>query len=285
MENNYITCRLEGRTGNLMFEVANVLNQSIIHQREFVIPRFEKRLSHLESTLFRKIDKWIDDVDKIEESKEYHGLFEFHQVPNPHDNIPTIYSGYYQSEKFFEKVKDEVRDLFSPPSDFFEKVYKEYPFFKNEIVVGINIRRGDYLKVSNRHPVVSLDYIQGSFKYLPKHDKVLVMSDDIEWCKENIKLPNIVFSDNSKFWDEYGIWLLSLCHHFIISNSTFSWWGAWLSNYKDKVVITPSTWFGPKIEYSSDDICCDDWIKIPTEYKDGRIVPINSKDIKNKSII
>ena len=133
--------------------------------------------------------------------------------------------------------------------------------------------------------MVSLDYIRAAFKYLPKHDKVLVMSDDVEWCKENIKLPNVIFSDNSKFWDEYGIWLLSMCHHFIISNSTFSWWGAWLSDYKDKVVITPSTWFGPNVEYKSDDIYCKDWIKIPTEYKDGRIIPIQSNDIKYKSII
>ena len=88
----------------------------------------------------------------------------------------------------------------------------------------------------------------------------------------NINLPNMVFNDNSKFWDEEGIWLLSLCHHFIISNSTFSWWGAWMSRNPNKIVISPSTWFGPGVKEDPKDIWCDGWIKILTKYDNGFIV-------------
>ena len=111
-----------------------------------------------------------------------------------------------------------------------------------------------------------------AYKHLPPHDKLLIMSDDIEWCKQNINLPNVVFSDNSKFWDGTGLWLLSLCHHFIISNSTYSWWGAWLSRNNNKTIISPSTWFGPDINENTSDIYCNGWIKIPTKYSEGKII-------------
>jgi hypothetical protein len=80
---------------------------------------------------------------------------------------------------------------------------------------------------------------------------------------------NIIF--NEKYWDCEALWLLSLCDHFIISNSTFSWWGAWLSRSDNKIVISPSTWFGPDVAEDSKDIWCDSWIKIPTYWDDGFI--------------
>ena len=97
----------------------------------------------------------------------------------------------------------------------------------------------------------------------------MVVSDDIEWCKENIKLPNVIFNDNNKYFNHEALWLLSLCDHFIISNSTFSWWGAWLSRSDNKIVISPDTWFGPDIKDNPKDIWCEDWIKIPTKWVDG----------------
>lgn len=140
----------------------------------------------------------------------------------------------------------------------------------NSVVVAINVRRGDYLTQPRRHPVVTLPYIQEAIKRLPKHDVILVVSDDIAWCKENIKESNVVFAE--KYFDQEALWLLSLCDHYIISNSTFSWWGAYLSRNPNKVVVSPSTWFGPDVAENPQDIWCDGWIKIDTKWEDGYIV-------------
>jgi GR25 family glycosyltransferase involved in LPS biosynthesis len=276
LNRNYVTCALHARTGNMMFQIANAYTQSLIHNRQFIAPRFQSSSGHLEKTLFRKIDFFLNHTNDIPSPRmDVTGEFTFHTVPPPGRWEPTIYSGFYQSEKFFGNYKEQIRSLFSPTSEFKEKAYKEYPFLKDHIVAAINVRRGDYIGQCARHPVASLEYIKEAYKQLPPHEKLLIMSDDIEWCKQNIDLPNTVFNDNDKFWDGEGIWLLSMCDHFIISNSTFSWWGAWLSNYDRKVVIAPSTWFGPDMDSNivSNDIYCDGWIKIPTKFQDGFIVP------------
>ena len=170
-----------------------------------------------------------------------------------------------------ELYNQVVKDLYSPTLEFTQKALKDFPFLNNLVVAALNVRRGDYLTQPTRHPVITLDYINEAYRNLPQHDILLIMSDDINWCKENIKLPNSVFVDPSKYWDHEGIWLLSLCDHFIISNSTFSWWGAWLSKTNNKIVISPDTWFGPDVAEDPKDIWCDNWIKIPTYWNNGLI--------------
>jgi hypothetical protein len=268
LSNNFITSRLQGRTGNLMFQLANGFVKSLEYNRQFVAPYEESSTLHLEKTLFRKIDFSIPRTSGILNSSTITPPFYYTDFKPINDN-PTIFSGWFQSEKFFGKHKENVRDLFSPSIDFVNKALCDFPFLQNNTVAAINVRRGDYLTQPTRHPVITLDYINEAYKHLPKHDILLVISDDIEWCKENIKLPNIIF--NEKYWDCEALWLLSLCDHFIISNSTFSWWGAWLSRSDNKIVISPSTWFGPDVAEDSKDIWCDSWIKIPTYWDDGFI--------------
>lgn len=270
---NYISCAMQGRTGNLMFQLAHAYAKSLEYNRQLILYKNELSISHLQHTLFRKLNFSNSCLSCDSNAKIIQGSFHFSDII-PYDKSPTIFLGYYQSEKYFKKYTEAIRDLFSPPPEFFDKVYHEYPFFETDIVATINVRRGDYLEPlqSVNHPVISLDYINEAYKSLPPHDKLLVMSDDIEWCQDNINLPNVVFNDNSKFWNEEGLWLLSLCNHFIISNSTFSWWGAWLSRSLNKTVISPSTWFGPGVKENPNDIWCDGWIKIPTKYDNGFIV-------------
>jgi hypothetical protein len=254
-----------------MFQIAHAYAKSLEYNRQFLLPENEFPLPNLKNTLFRKLE--FDSSVSTYGNESIQGKFYFEKLP-PNDNHPTIFSGYYQSEKYFKKHTEAIKSLFSYPLEFIDKVYNEYPFFQNSTVAAINVRRGDYLHSdqSFNHPSISLEYINEAYKYLPQHDVLLIMSDDIEWCKENINLPNMVFNDNSKFWNEEGIWLLSLCDHFIISNSTYSWWGAWMSRNTNKVVVSPSTWFGPGVKEDPQDIWCENWIKIPTKYDNGFII-------------
>jgi len=268
LTHNYITSRLQGRTGNMMFQLAHGYTKSLKYNRQFVAPYAESSSRPFEQNLFRKIDFFIDKTPTGDKVKIINAPFEYIEL-EPSHNKPTVFTGWYQSEKYFGDYKEIIRDLFSPTLDFIKKVTIEYPFFLNSIIAAINVRRGDYLTQSTRHPVISLEYINEAYKYLPPHDVLFVMSDDMDWCKENIKLPNVIFNNQSKFWDHEGLWLLSLCDHFIISNSTFSWWGAWLSKTDNKVVIAPDTWFGPDIKENTKDLYCDSWIQIPTIWEDG----------------
>jgi len=271
LEQNYITPRLQGRTGNLMFQIANAYVKSLEYNRQFVVPSEESSTKHLENTLFRKLDFLIQRIPNEHQSKHIWSPFTFSKIEEPSKDIPTVYAGWYQSEKFFGNYSQNIKDLFSPTLSFINRALTDFPFLTDSIVSAINVRRGDYLTQPTRHPVVTLEYINEAYKQLPPHDKLLVMSDDIDWCRENIKLPNTIFVDPSLYWDCDGIWLLSLCNHFIISNSTFSWWGAWLARYKNKIIISPSTWFGPEVPDNPIDIWCDEWIKIPTYYDSGLI--------------
>lgn len=268
---NYITNNLIGRTGNLMFQIAYGYTKALEHNRQYVAPLHQVYSNELTKTLFRKVDFYIAHTTHL---FGVENIFTPFKSPHfaPALDIPTVYHGYFQSEKFFRKNKQAIRDLYSPTVDFLHRVLIDFPFLKSDTVAAINIRRGDYTLQSSRHPIVSIEYIEEAYKLLPKHDKLLIVSDDIEWCKQNINFPNVIF--NEKYWDQDALWLLSMCDHFIISNSTFSWWGAWLSNNKNKTVIAPDTWFGPDLPEDPSDIWCEDWIKLPTYYRDGQILPI-----------
>jgi hypothetical protein len=272
LEQNFITPRLQGRTGNIMFQVAHSYVKSLEYNRQLVVPSAESSTKHLENTLFRKVNFYIKVSDEIENTKFIWSQFTYEDL-KPEDNTPTAFAGWYQSEKFFKGYNEAVKDLFSPPISFKEKVHNIYPFFNNQIIAAISVRRGDYLTQPTRHPVISKEFIFEAFKRLPEHDKLLIVTDDMEWCKNNIDLPNMVINDNNIFWDAEALWLLSMCDHYIISNSSFSWWGAWLSRSPKKIVVSPSIWFGPDVEYDPKDIWCEDWIKVPCAYNSGSILP------------
>ena len=115
--------------------------------------------------------------------------------------------------------------------------------------VSLHIRRGDYLsdlKVSKVHGMCDIEYYQKAISYLSSRIQdpvVYVFSDDIEWCKKNLGfLKNKVFIDNTKTAIE-DLELMRNCDHNIIANSTFSWWGAWLNENDDKIVVAPRKWF------------------------------------------
>jgi hypothetical protein len=256
-----------GRIGNQLFQIANAYSQAKTHNRELILPLKETNVEPYITNVYRNISSCFtvdrapigSDVYKIDST--------FHLTQyTPHATYPTAFKGFFQSEKYFIKHVSEIKNIFEPTEGFLEKAVTNYPFLKNKIIAAINVRRGDYLNFPTRHPVISLNYIYEAVKHLPKVDYYLIVSDDIQWCKENIKLPNSVFAE---YTDYEALWLLSLCHHFVISNSSFSWWGAYLSKNTNKIVIAPDTWVGPDIVEDMKDIWCEGWIKIPTQVYNG----------------
>lgn len=147
---------------------------------------------------------------------------------------------YWQNVNYFEGYESEIKKDLSPDKKFLEDIYTKYPQLKNNSV-SIHVRRTDYLSSNGYHPVQPISYYEKSLEIIGEYDNLFIFSDDIEWCEQNLKFKNQIFvKDNPS---SYDIWMMSLCRHNIIANSSFSWWGAWLNENPNKKVVSPSHWF------------------------------------------
>lgn len=274
---NFITCYMAGRLGNQMFEIANVYAQSLRHNRNYRLTATngsgDSPLKY-GNTVFRKLrfreDAHVANMHTINSTY-------FYTKYTPHEILPTAFMGYFQSEKFFKDFSEEIKTLYEPTENFISQAYEKYPQLTNNNTLAIHVRRGDFTIQTTRFPLVTKEYIFEALKLIPEASTCFVISDDILWCKQNIDIKNnIIYVDYCNA--EEALWFMSLCNHFVISNSTFSWWGAYLSKYENKKVIHPSVWFGPdfaKDLWDCKDVYCENWICLPTKYvSPGLIIPI-----------
>ena len=173
--------------------------------------------------------------------------------------------GYWQSEKYFESARDEVRAAFA----FARAVPPSAQALANQIKktgsVSLSVRRGDYVNASNAKLFgeTNLRYYEDAIKYISSRvpdPRFFVFSDDIAWCRENIHIPFETAYVPADLDGPSAMQLLSLCKHQIIANSSFSWWGAWLNRNSQKIVIAPKHWtaHGPEQE----DIVPPEWVRV-----------------------
>lgn len=174
--------------------------------------------------------------------------------------------GYWQSEKYFFDIENVIRKEFTLRFDFDSETKKIADKIKSSNAICLNVRRGDFVN-NNFHGACDLEFYFKSIEYIS--DKVskphfFIFSDDIDWCINNLKI-NFPYSivthlyAGKKF--EYYLKLMTLCKHYIIPNSTFGWWGAWLNQNPEKIVIAPIKWY-KNISDSSNDLIPKDWIRL-----------------------
>ena len=135
--------------------------------------------------------------------------------------------------------------LFSPNETEKIAMNNHYGHLFAKETVSIHIRRGDYENLSDYHVNLPESYYLDAMTCFSTDVRFIVFSDDIEWCKQKINLPNtdVQFIIGESDWMD--LYLMSWCNHNIIANSTFSWWGAFLNTNKNKKVVIPDQWFGP----------------------------------------
>ena len=176
--------------------------------------------------------------------------------------------GYFQSEKYFKNIEQEIREDFT----FKDEVLKpcKEMISSVESPIALHIRRTDYLTNSENHFNLPLEYYESALKHFDSDQNVIVFSDDPAWCKEQEFFSNDRFMISENTDNRVDLCLMSLCDDFIIANSSYSWWGAWLSTNKNKKVIAPVQWFG-KTGYTKDhdtkDLIADEWIRIDAGQK------------------
>lgn len=227
--------------------------------------RTQDRLPTLQERIYRKlgIDKriWI-------QSQAGNG-FDKSVLAYP-DN--TMLVGWWQSEKFFPDIREELLATIEPtkkPNKINQSIIDE---INDSESIWMHIRRGDY--ITNKHArdfhgSRDKNYYYDSLKVLSsklpesskKNIKIFVCSNDLDWCKKELQLPYpVIYIDNRLGSEDMRV--AKHCKHDIIANSSFSWWGAWLNEYPNKIVIAPKKWFKNPIANKETDIVPESWIRV-----------------------
>jgi len=177
------------------------------------------------------------DYNKLKEEK----VFNLHKEKN-YNFVNLFNTHHYWSDKYYEDIFN-----FKFKGEYLEEAIKIYEKLNLKNTVALHVRRGDYVnshfgtfyELSNDYYEKAIDIVtNGSYDF-----NILVFSNDIEWCKNNLTLkqyPNITFmNQNSGYVD---LILMSLCDHNIIANSSFSWWAAFYNKNKNKTVVCPTNY-------------------------------------------
>ena len=251
---------------------------------------FQEKLKLYHSSLDKLID--TNNILKKNKVKKYRGWGSSHNILNLIVKKIRFYfsffpKGYYNElindkNSFFNKKNIYLDGLFIDWRYFneyskeiinsikFKKISKKSLDFENQFKdldsVSIHIRRGDYLdekSVGNKYKIHGVNYVKKAIEIIEtkiSKPNYFIFSDDLSWCKSNLS-----FIKNKDFIDENvsdgpvdDLYLMSKCKNNIISNSTFSWWGAYLNRNEKKIVIIPRKWhIDQKV-----DLTMDKWIQL-----------------------
>lgn len=158
--------------------------------------------------------------------------------------------GYWQSPRYFDQIKNilledfTLRKLLSASGEILKKE------ILNTNAISLHVRRGDYVanpKVKRENGICSPEYYKSAVALIKKEvasPHFFIFSDDITWVKENLSITDPVrYVEDTNLTAPEELYLMSICQHNIIANSSFSWWGAWLNQNSNKIVVAPTPWF------------------------------------------
>jgi len=258
-----------GRLGNQMFQYASLRGIARNRGYDFCIPNhnqiikdpygFDMRIElFYPFKMVHVLPKNIKLLDRgyapVAQEKHFHfDEILFNMCP---DEITL--AGFFQSEKYFKNIEEEIRCDFTFKDEILEPC-KEMIGSVGE-VISLHVRRTDYLTNSN-HTTLDLDYYAKALEDFNSNLPVIIFSDDPNWCKDQKLFSGDRFMI-SESGDQYiDLCLMSLCKYHIIANSSFSWWGAWLSGSDN--VVAPIKWFGDKnSDKDTRDLIPDRWERI-----------------------
>lgn len=246
-----------GRLGNQLFQMAALISLAAQNNADIKV-NWKCTYTNKLISPFLKNQIW-EDGDMLTPSYTYKEPY-FNYSNLPYTKNMNIH-GYFQSERYFENNKELIRMAFEPSDELTNKIMSKYNGVLTGNTCSIHVRRGDY--VNNRtYYQCDINYFNRAINHinsLEKIDNFIVLSDDIAWCKKNFPAHYTFVEGNSDIEDLY---LISFCNHNIMSNSSFSWWGAWLNDNENKKVIAPKIWFSDKSGINDKDIYYKEMIKI-----------------------
>ena len=253
---------LNGRLGNQMFQYAALVGIAKNLNYEYTIPNNNELVNCF--TLESCTNRQLVDGDEVI-LHESHEFCENLLTECPDDVTIT---GYFQTEKYFENVRDIIRKDFTFNNEikkFASSLYSDLSDY-----VSIVVRRYednfDYVGCANNHRNLPIEYYEESMNNFGVNQKYIICSNNIEWCKNQkiFSRENIIINDiDVKNKGYFDLCIISSCRDFITANSSFSWWGAWLGNNEDKKVLAPKKWYGDGLSnINTKDLIPEKWILI-----------------------
>lgn len=260
-ENSYIIGSTLGRLGNYLFEVAAVSALAWDNNVEAYFPDLDPTKCHFnykQHIFFRCKTTSPSDQVKFYWSGPVYGYKPIEYKPFMH------VSGYLQNEKYFAHQRQKILDLFAPhPKDlaYIKKKYKTLLDHPKTVSIHVRFYQGESLD-KNSFFQYGEEYFQKAMAIFSHDCLFVVFSDNIDYAKQIIHQTdkNVIFIEKEPFYIDFH--LQSLCKHNIISNSSFSWWSAWLNKNPDKIVVRPKKWVGGYPDIGSP----EEWIRIDANY-------------------
>ena len=313
----FIACHLKGGLGNQLFQIFNALRNAIKYNGKIVFTN--ATLLGNRSTYWSNL---LDALQKYTMSIHYSDFksvirekgFEYKSLDadvlsimtnDNSQNQKILFDGYFQSPKYFEDVYPTIYHtlrIAEKQEIVRKKLVSMNVDFNNAVTVSMHFRLGDYKNLPNHHPVLKKEYYNDALKHISLHSPNKIThvlyfyqndNEDAKEIQKNIsalkeQLPDIQFisiyslSGTNTLVDWEEMLAMSCCTHHIIANSTFSWWGAYLSNFNkkfnnnfnnnsnnnfnnnfNKIICYPSTWFGPALKcHDTRDLFPVEWTRI-----------------------
>lgn len=217
------------------------------------------KLSHEEIKQFEEKWKRFFEFFGVYLCKDYYREMEFQGKKS------ILLYGYFQSAKYFEKYEQQLKREFVPKIPVLDKNRILVKEIEETESVCVSVRLGDDFQENKMHNVCTLSYYRSAIEIMRKklkNPKFYFFSDKTELLKRYFyNIPNCVFEQGNDP-DYEKLRIMSKCKHFIIANSSFSWWAQYLGESSKKIVIAPSRWYNGKIPC---DIYLDSWILVDPE--------------------
>lgn len=249
-----------GRCANQILQLCVTIAHALDTNREFIFPHWEYS---------RWMEKELPEGE-IEVQTKY--TFPFHYEAIPHMRGSTDLFGHGQSYKYFQHRWKEIKPYLTLKEEYREYIYKKYRRYLERNTCALHVRRTDYCRPENieYHGLMGLDYYEKAATALYgnnlKDVLFIICSDDLGWCKENLKFPNMLFVEEEE--NIIDLNLMAQCNDFIIPNSSFSLCPAYFKTMNrwgaapEPRVVAPKEWFQPKANLNYKDVYMPNWIQL-----------------------
>lgn len=265
-----LTIDLMGGLGNQIFQIFTLINYSIKFNQDYFIPY--ELISNRNKNNTQRLTYWDTFFVFIKHklTKKYDQKSNGFSICNEHtlkeySNIKLM--GFFQDEKFFKENYQQILNILKIPL-IRNTIKDKYNYLFQGETISLHFRLGDYKYRQGKHPILDINYYINSLNYICNPNKkyniiYFCEKEDLDIIEEKLKLlkkPNLNFIYiTNKFQDWTQLFLMSLCNHNIIANSSFSWWGAYLNDNPNKIVCYPKNWFGERNDRTYN---IPNWIKI-----------------------
>jgi hypothetical protein len=258
-----IVPRLKGGVGNQLFQLAAAIGKAAELNTDYAINYAMPHVGQQGYAPIRYKETLYKDIPSTSTlpSFTYNELkFSYDRIP---DYVDMLIDGYFQSDKYFQNCKSVIKDLFYIPNIIKDKVDSKLQTFSKKIL-GIHVRIGDFLSPGNitSHYVCTREYYANALKNYNLNDYIIIVcTDDKNNLSSVLPIDNFILSNSKNELED--LYILSQCDNLILTNSSFSWWGAYLGKEKERVMV-PTPWFAKDGPKDINDVYCDKWIKVPT---------------------